>query len=62
MDRVGEPRPGTARSVERAFDYRISLPGDVDAEHADATMSHGLLTVRLPRAIRRPRRRVSITG
>jgi len=32
------------------FDYRLALPAEVDTEHVDATMDHGLLTIRLPRA------------
>jgi HSP20 family protein len=32
------------------FTYRLALPAEVDTEHVDATMDHGLLTVRLPRA------------
>jgi HSP20 family protein len=32
------------------FMYRLALPAEVDTEHVDATMDHGLLTVRLPRA------------
>jgi HSP20 family protein len=32
------------------FTYRLALPAEVDIDHVDATMDHGLLTVRLPRA------------
>ncbi|MEV0271074.1 MAG: Hsp20/alpha crystallin family protein [Hamadaea sp.] len=32
-----------------ALDRRVKLPGDVDPDNVDATMDHGLLTVRLPR-------------
>jgi HSP20 family protein len=32
------------------FTYRLALPAEVDTERVDATMDHGLLTVRLPRA------------
>ncbi|NUR50472.1 MAG: Hsp20/alpha crystallin family protein [Hamadaea sp.] len=33
-----------------ALDQRVKLPEDVDPDHVDATMDHGLLTVRLPRS------------
>jgi HSP20 family protein len=32
------------------FTYKLALPAEVDTEGVDATMDHGLLTVRLPRA------------
>jgi HSP20 family protein len=32
------------------FSYTLALPAEVDTENVDATMDHGLLTVRLPRA------------
>jgi HSP20 family protein len=54
----GGPRPRAG--AERAFDYRLSLAGDVDLDKVDATMDHGLLTVRLPRAAHEARRQVPI--
>lgn len=59
---VIQPRRGVAGAAERTFNYRIGLPGDVDVDHVDAAMSHGLLTVHLPRAARPPKRRISITA
>jgi HSP20 family protein len=41
------------------FAYRLALPAEVDTEHVDATMDHGLLTVRLPRAESAPAAAVS---
>ena len=39
------------------FSYRFTMPSDVDGEKIEATMDHGLLTVRLPRSeTSRPRR------
>jgi HSP20 family protein len=32
------------------FAYRLALPAEVDTDGVDATMDHGLLTVRVPRA------------
>ncbi|OLT10701.1 hypothetical protein BJF78_05130 [Pseudonocardia sp. CNS-139] len=40
--------PGTVRRSGR-FDYRVTLPGDVDAEAARAEMENGTLRLRLPK-------------
>lgn len=45
---------------QTSFDYRLALPGDVDPDQVDATMDHGLLTVRLPRSGRGRRRQITI--
>lgn len=47
-------------SAQRAFEHRVALPGEVDADRVDATMDHGLLTVRLPRSAARPRRTIML--
>jgi HSP20 family protein len=44
----------------REFQYRLSMPSDVDADAIDATMDHGLLTVRLPRSAQPKSRRIEI--
>lgn len=54
------PASAEEQPQQRTFDYRLSLPGDVDVDKVDATMDHGLLTVRLPRVTRTGRRQVSI--
>jgi HSP20 family protein len=54
----GGPRPGNG--VRREFDYGLRLPADVDVDRVDATMDHGLLTVRLPRASGGARRQITI--
>jgi HSP20 family protein len=51
--------PGTG-SRTRSFEYRLSVPSDVDVEHVDAVMDHGLLTVTLPRASRVARRTITV--
>ncbi len=51
---------GFTGSQRRAFDYRVSLPSEVDAEKIDATMDHGLLTIRMPRSGRPSRRTITI--
>ncbi|HEX6498086.1 MAG TPA: Hsp20/alpha crystallin family protein [Micromonosporaceae bacterium] len=43
------------------FDYRVTLPSDVDPEGVDATMDHGLLTVTLPKRRRAQPRRISVS-
>lgn len=43
-----------------SFDYRLTLPGDVDADRVDATMDHGLLTIRLPRSSKPRRRTITV--
>jgi hypothetical protein len=47
-----EHRDIATRTAEGAvgFTYTLALPAEVDTENVDATMDHGLLTVRLPRA------------
>jgi len=52
----GEP----SGSRRRSFEYRVAVPGAVDADGVDATMDHGLLTVRLPRRTRSTRRQITI--
>jgi len=49
---------GDARRV--AFDYRLTLPGEIDQDRVDATMDHGLLTIRLPRSTRPRRHTITI--
>lgn len=48
-----------ARRVGR-FDYRVNLPGVSDTEDAQATLEHGVLTVRVPKPEHAKRRRVQI--
>lgn len=49
-----------AQVERRAFNYRVTIPGEVDAERVGATMDHGLLTVQLPRSTRPQRRTVTV--
>jgi HSP20 family protein len=51
---------GEGAERRRSFDYRFSVPGEVDADRVDATMDHGLLTVRLPRTSRSKRRTIPV--
>jgi len=56
-------RKGTVRRHTRhtgRFDYRISLPGQVDAEKIEAKLGDGVLTVSVPKSERAQRRRIEI--
>ena len=45
-----------------AFHYAVTLPGDVDADHVDAQLRDGVLTVRVPKSPGTERRHIRITG
>ncbi|HEU4420934.1 MAG TPA: Hsp20/alpha crystallin family protein [Pilimelia sp.] len=47
-------------SRRRRFEYRLTLPGDLDPDNVDATMDHGLLVIRVPRLARSRRRQIAI--
>ena len=49
----------TSRRVGR-FDYRVNLPGISDTEDVQATLAHGVLTVRVPKPEHAKRRRIAI--
>jgi HSP20 family protein len=53
------PRSAMARRYAD-FSYRLTLPADVDVDAVEATMDHGLLTVRLPRTTAARSRHVEI--
>lgn len=57
--RIGEGEHA-ATAHRTTFDYRLTLPGEVDQDRVDATMDHGLLTIRLPRLTRPGRRTITI--
>ena len=42
------------------FDYRVTLPGEADADRIDASLNEGVLTVRSPKPERARRRRIEI--
>ncbi|KUJ42286.1 heat-shock protein [Streptomyces sp. NRRL F-5122] len=58
-ERKGVLRRGTRRTG--AFEYRLRLPGEVDAEKVKAEMSGGVLTVTVPKAEVAKPRHVQIT-
>jgi HSP20 family protein len=46
-EREGILRRRTRKTGE--FDYHITIPGDADADHIEATLQDGVLTVRIPK-------------
>lgn len=58
---VPHPAASTARfSSHASFGCRLTLPADADTERIDATMDHGLLSVRIPHSGRSRRRAISV--
>jgi HSP20 family protein len=57
-ERKGALRRRTRRTGR--FEYRVTLPGDVDTENIDASLSDGVLTVRIPKPERAKPRQVEI--
>jgi HSP20 family protein len=58
-----EERTGVVRRRTRRigrFDYRMSLPQQVDAEKVEATLADGVLTVRVPKAERAERKKIEV--
>ncbi|WP_244206749.1 Hsp20/alpha crystallin family protein [Streptomyces swartbergensis] len=44
------------------FEYRAVLPGDINPENVDATLSEGVLTVKVPNTEAAKPRRIEITA
>jgi HSP20 family protein len=42
------------------FEFRVTLPGELNAEGVDAKLNDGVLTVRVPKAERMQRRRIEV--
>jgi HSP20 family protein len=60
-----QERKGTVRRQMRRtgrFDYRLSLPSQVDPEKVEASLSNGVLAIRVPKSERAQRRRIEITS
>jgi HSP20 family protein len=57
-EREGILRRRTRKTGE--FDYHITLPGDADAEHIDAQLHDGILTVRVPKPEQERPRRIDV--
>jgi len=57
-ERTGVLRRRTRRVGQ--FEYRVTLPGEVDAERIDASLDDGVLSVRVPKPERSQPRRVEV--
>jgi HSP20 family protein len=58
-----EERKGTLRQRTRRtgrFEYRVTLPDQVDAANVDASLDNGVLTVRVPKSERAQRRKIEV--
>lgn len=53
---------GDAQRIRRTgrFDYRITLPGEVDSEATTANLENGVLRLRLPKASASRRQRITV--
>jgi HSP20 family protein len=59
-ERTGIPRRQTRRVGE--FEYVIALPGQLDPERVDASLSDGVLTMRVGKASASRARRIQVKG
>jgi HSP20 family protein len=59
-ERTGVMRRRTRRTGR--FDYRVTLPEQVDAEQIEASLAEGVLTVRAPKSERAQRKKIAIKG
>jgi HSP20 family protein len=57
-ERKGVLRRQTRKAGE--FEYRVTLPGDSDAEHIEANLHDGVLTVRVPKTEHAKPRRIEV--
>jgi HSP20 family protein len=57
-ERKGTVRRRTRRSGR--FEYRVALPDQVDQDKVDASLSDGVLTVRVPKSQRAQRKRIQV--
>lgn len=55
----GEGEPQQARRTGR-FDYRLTLPGEVNSESCKANLEHGVLRLRLPKVSTGTRQRIPV--
>ncbi len=56
-------REGVVRRRTRRvgrFEFRVSLPGELNPEGIDAKLNDGVLSVRVPKAERMQRRRIEV--
>jgi HSP20 family protein len=58
--RTGAVRRRTRRTGR--FDYRVTLPEQVQAEQIEASLAEGVLTVRVPKSERAQRKKIAVKG
>jgi HSP20 family protein len=59
-ERAGILRRRTRRTGQ--FDYRVSLPGELDADAVEADLNDGVLRVRLPKPAKSMPKRIQVKG
>jgi HSP20 family protein len=59
-ERTGVLRHQTRRTGR--FDYRVTLPGQVDSEKVDASLKEGVLRLEIAKSEARKPRRIEISG
>ncbi len=59
-ERTGILRRQTRRTGQ--FDYRVTLPHEVDADNVEANLHEGVLRVQVPKAEQTKPRRIEITA
>jgi HSP20 family protein len=59
-ERTGAVRRRTRRTGR--FDYRVTLPEQVEAEQIEASLAEGVLTVRVPKSERAQRKKIAVKG
>jgi HSP20 family protein len=57
-ERAGRVRRRSRRTGH--FEYHVTLPGETDEEHVDATLHDGVLTVRVPKAEQAKPKRIEV--
>lgn len=58
-------RKGMLRRQSRPvghFDYVVAIPGDIDPEHVEASLAHGVLTVKLGKPAQSRPRHIEVKG
>jgi len=59
-ERTGAVRRQTRRTGR--FDYRVTLPEQVEAEQIEASLAEGVLSVRVPKSERAQRKKIAVKG
>ena len=57
-----EGEQGTTGRRSGRFDYRVTLPAEIDADSCSAELENGVLRLRLPKVAPTPARRIPVQG